>query len=206
MEKAEKTFSSKISDKLFVRHENGKKVLDTQNSNYSFGGLQDVLNFGLDSLPVDLFNSVLVLGMGAGCVVDSLRNRYNYHGPVTGVELDPVVIEIARTEFNILKDPKVELIEADAEKFIAETRQKFDLIVIDLFVDIQVPEQFYKPGFWKNVADRVNPNGFILFNAGIFLPEEKQEEFLSKIPDSFIYQLNLNVMISNTVIIFQKVF
>src|SRR5690625_1752355 len=143
MEKAEKTFFSKISDKLFVRHENGKKVLDTQNSNYSFGGLQDVLNFGLDSLRVDLFNSVLVLGMGAGCVVDSLRNRYNYHGPVTGVELDPVVIEIARTEFNILKDPKVELIEADAEKFIAETRQKFDLIVIDLFVDIQVPEQFY---------------------------------------------------------------
>ena len=56
------------------------------------------------------------------------------------------------------------------------------------------------------IENNVNPNGFILFNAGIDMDEAKSEVFLEQIPDSFIYQENYFVLKTNTVIIMQKVF
>src|SRR5699024_10391620 len=75
-------FSSAISEELEVVWVKGKKLLNSKGANYSYGGLQEVLDYGLDSIPMNNINNVLVLGMGGGCVVDSLRNKYDYHGPI----------------------------------------------------------------------------------------------------------------------------
>jgi len=199
-------FDSTINEELEVVWIKGKKLLNTKGTNYSYGGLQEVLNFGLDEIPISNIKSVLVLGMGGGCVVKSLRKKYQYKHKVVGVEIDPVVIEIAKNEFHLLQDKKVELIHADAEEYIAKTKEKFDLIIVDLFIDVKVPPQFYTQEFWKNVATSVNANGFVLFNAGIDLDQNKVEEFLTLVPDSFIAQINFEVLVSNTVIIFNKVY
>lgn len=201
-----KTYSSKINDYLEVIQMNNKKLLNTKNTNYSYGGLQEVLERGLDRIPMENINSVLVLGMGAGCVVDSLRNKYNYREKIIGVELDPVVIDIAKNEFEILEDTQVEIIQDKAENFIAKNTQQFDLIIVDVFIDILVPDVFYSAEFWNNIESRVSDNGFVLFNAGIDLSEEKRKEFIENIPASFVYLKKMNVIISNTVFVLQKVF
>lgn len=144
--------------------------------------------------------------MGGGSVVDSLRNKLEYDGPIIGIEIDLVVIDIAKKEFNIHNDPKVQIVQADASEYVAETRDKFDLIVVDIFIDDIVPEEFYLPTFWNNIESITSDNGFVLFNAGVDLPIDKMYEFLDIVPDSFIYTKKLNVLVSNTVFIFQKVF
>lgn len=200
-----RTYTSSINQKLKIYWRKDKKVLDTKNANYSYDGLQEVLNRGLEEIPMESVQSVLVLGMGAGCVVDSLRNKFFYYGPVLGVEVDPVVIELAEKEFNISQFQDVEIIEADAKKFLKNHPHQYDLIVIDIFIDIQVPRKFYSERFWNKIEDRVATDGFVLFNAGIDLTEKEIEDFVEKLPSDFIYTVRTNVLKSNTLIILQKI-
>lgn len=199
-------YRSDIHPYLEIIFKDGKKLLNTQNTNYSYGGLQEVLERGLNRIPMDNIDSVLVLGMGAGSVVESLRKKYNYQNQITGVEYDPVIIEIARKEFNLQEDLKVQIILDKAEDYIQKIENQFDLIIIDVFVDITVPKIFYSENFWHHIGTRVSDNGFVLFNAGIDLSEKQLKEFLDIIPDAFIYQKKLEVLESNTVFILQKVF
>ena len=199
-------FHSDLNDRLIVTWEEGRKVLNSENTNYSYGGLQEVLNRGLRQIPIDNINSVLVLGMGAGSIVDSLRGEFNYQGPITGIEIDPVVIEIAEKEFTSVGFENVKWVQADAIEYVAESKDKFDLIVVDIFVDAKVPKGIYDASFWRNIESLVADNKFVLFNAGIDLPEDKMYNFIDVVPESFIYQKKLNVLVSNTVFIFQKIF
>jgi len=199
-------YYSEINNRLKVVEREGKKLLDTKDTNYSFGGLQKVLEFGLDLVPLAEFESVLVLGMGAGSIVDSLRNNSSFFGKITGVEIDPVVIEIAENEFDLFADKNLQVVQQDASAYVKEADQLFDLIVVDVFINLTVPPAFYQPEFWEDVEKLIRNDGFVIFNAGIDWNEKSMYEFLDTLPESFIYQKNLHVMGSNTVIIMHKVF
>lgn len=200
-----RVYTSSINQKLKIFQKKDKKVLDTKNANYSYDGLQEVLNRGLEHIPLEQVESVLVLGMGAGSVVDSLRNKFFYYGPVLGVEADPVVIEIAEKEFNISRFEDVEVVEADGKRFLKNHPEQYDLIVIDIFIDIRVPRKFYSEKFWKKIEARVQTDGFVLFNAGIDMTEKEIEDFLDRLPSCFIYTVKTDVLKSNTLIILQKI-
>lgn len=199
-------FPSSINQKLKILWKDGKKLLNTKNANYSYGTLVDVLKHGIDTLPIDKIKSVLLLGMGGGSIIKSLREEYFNYSPVVAVEIDPVVIELAETEFHFTENEDISIHCMDAWKYIEKSKESFDLIIIDIFIDITVPQKFYKMEFWKMIVENVNPNGFILFNAGIDLEEKEVREWVSKLPDNFIYQKNYNVLGSNTVIILQRIF
>ena len=90
--------SSNINDKLEVCYVNGKYVLDSKNTNYSYGNLQKVLEKGLNIIgktKISNFQNTLLLGVGAGCVIETLTQKFNYKYKIIGVELDEKVIEIA---------------------------------------------------------------------------------------------------------------
>lgn len=201
-----RVYDSSINKKLKIVKKDGKKLLNTKNTNYSYGTLVDVLEYGLDNIPMSGVKSVLLLGMGAGSIIKSLRSKYNCYAPVVGVEIDPVVIDIARDEFGVTADENLEIHCMDAWDYIENTQKQFDLVIIDIFVDVQVPKKFYKPKFWRMLEKNVAQNGFVLFNKGIDMKESKVRKFVNKLPDSFAYQKNYNVLQSNTVIILQKVF
>lgn len=195
---------SAINTRLKVSVESGIKVLNTIDANYSYGGLQEVLEFGLDHIPFEGIDNALVLGLGAGSVVDSLRNKYRFEGEITGVEIDPVVLQIAREEFEIERFEHLKIVEADAAEFVKKTRKAFDLIVIDIFINVEVPEVFYGEEFWKNIAEIVSKNGFVLFNAGINWEKGKKYSFLKLMPPCFMTQAhNLE---GNTLLINQKLY
>lgn len=199
-------YESAVNKRLKVVWSNGKKLLNTKNTNYSYGTLVQVLKYGLDTLPFGNISSVLLLGMGAGSIIKSLRNKYNFHGSVVAVELDPVVIEIAHREFDIEDEKNLEIVCMDAWDYIEQSDRQFDLIIVDIFIDLHVPEKFYDKKFWEMTEKSVSVNGFVLFNAGIDLTEEQASEFVKTLPDNFIYQKNLYVLQTNTVIIMQKIY
>jgi len=198
------TISSKFSGELKVGWVNGKKVINTQQANYSYGGLQKVLNAGLDKISLDNVKSVLALGMGGCCIVDSLRSRYFYSGSITGVELDPVIFDLSKKVFGIHKDKGVRLIQGDAEKFVADCTDAFDLIVIDLFIDIEVPEVFYRKEFWLQVERLLTKNGVVLFNAGIKWEKARKNKFLASVGPLFSSYQVYKAEVNNTLIVFEK--
>jgi len=79
---------------------------------------------------------VLVLGGGEGATTREVL-RYRSVKKVVWVDLDREVVEACRKylpEWNegVFDDPRVELIIGDGRKFLKETKEKFDVIIIDL--------------------------------------------------------------------------
>lgn len=200
-----KLFKSDISELLKVKIVDGKKILNTRNTNYSYGMLEEVLNFGLEQIPLKKVHKTLVLGMGAGCVIHSLRDKFNYHAFIKAVEIDPVVIEIAERKFNISPSDKLQIVKEDAVKYIQITQKKFDLIIVDIFIDLKVPQKIYSKDFWQDLENKLKINGYILFNAGIDMTDQAIDHFLDNLSDNFVYQINYDVYESNTVIILHKI-
>lgn len=200
-----KNYKSNYSGKLEVTWTNGRKVLDSRNANYSYGALQEVLDRGLAEVRADRDAPVLLLGLGGGSAIPLLRKKYSYYGKITAVELDSAIIEIAINEFGIEAYQPLELICADAEVYVASSTEKFGLIIIDLFLDLRVPEQFFSNSFWKNIANLLKQNGKVLFNAGVNSAHKEQIAYLLENANFGIdFRKNDDVYGSNTLVFGEK--
>jgi len=197
-------YDSDYSEELEVHYWRGKKMLNTKNANYSYDSLQKVLETGLKKISLENVKTTLLLGMGGGSIIHSLYNKFLYQGHVTAVEIDPAVVQIADEEFEIYPDEDLTIICEDALKFVVNQKDKFDLIIVDLFIDTQVPSPFYQADFWKNVIQLLNANGQILFNAGMGLKNQQLNSFLKNLPKEISYQIMENVVI-NTLVVMKKV-
>ncbi|PKV51862.1 spermine/spermidine synthase [Aquimarina sp. MAR_2010_214] len=200
-----KEVSSKINGTLELTWMNGKKVLDSQNANYSYGSLQKLLSYGLSQIDISTNSEILLLGLGGGSVIETLRNTFNHHGKITAVEIDAVIIEIAKNEFNVIENQNLEIYCEDAFSYVNYCVSQFEIIIIDIFIDNQVPEQFYENQFWKNLIPLLKPNGQILFNAGINLKENiKIESLKSMVKSDIEFSQHNQVQGINTLLIGKK--
>ncbi|MES2486853.1 MAG: fused MFS/spermidine synthase [Bacteroidota bacterium] len=158
---------SDVSQSLEITLNYGKLVLDSKNTNYSYGSLQRILRKGLNYIGFERirnFKSVLVLGVAGGSVIKTLVDEIKYKGKITGVEIDPKVIDIANTYFGLNEIPNLEIIIGDAFEFVLKSKQTYDLIIIDIFKDTEMPNFLFEDFFIKHIKQMVNVNGFILFN------------------------------------------
>lgn len=160
-----KKIRSTYSGVLEVVMEEGQKVLNSKNTSYSYGNLQEVWNQALRKIPLGGISHVLILGMGGGSSIRLLRDAYRYEGKITAVEIDPIIIELARTEFNIVSDKYLKIICDDAAEYSKKCRTRFDLVLIDVFIDRHVPVQILEERFWTRLSKIIQPGGQFLFNA-----------------------------------------
>ena len=158
---------STISNSLEVTWNNGELVLDSKNTNYSYGSLQRILKKGLKYIGYDRirkFKSVLVLGVAGGSVIKTLIDEVKFKGKITGVELDPEIVEIANTYFKLNEIKNLELVVQDAFEFVLKTKEHYDLIIIDIFQDTTMPNFLFEDYFINRINFLLKVNGFILFN------------------------------------------
>ncbi len=200
-----KEIPSKINGTLELTLMNGKKVLDSQNANYSYGSLQKLLTYGLSQIDIPTDSQILLLGLGGGSILQPLREEFNHKGKITAIEIDKVIIKIAKNEFDVTDNSNLEIICDNAQHYVNHCKKQFEIIIIDLFIDNKVPEPFYEDEFWKKIIELIRPKGKVVFNAGINLKENTkikhlQASFKSQI--EFI-QFN-NVQGTNTLLIGKK--
>ncbi|MFM9986199.1 MAG: fused MFS/spermidine synthase [Flavobacteriales bacterium] len=157
-------YNSKFNGKLEITMRNGVKVLDTDNTNYSYGTVQQVWGKTLRKAKIQGEESVLLLGLGGGSVIDLLRNKFDHTGKITAVEIDPVIVEIADKEFGIRNTRQTKIICDDAFSFVAACKKKFDLILVDIFLDRIMPENATSFDFWDRMGSLLNQEGLIIFN------------------------------------------
>lgn len=162
-----KTYNSDYSGKLELTYYNGKLVLDTKNTNYSYGNLQKILDQSINkiySLDFKRYTNILVLGVAGGSVIETLCTKYKYTNTIDAVDIDPVILTISEKYFNINRFKNCNLILADAQQYVAQCPKKYDLIIIDLFIDDQIPEFVYHKSFINHVKLLLEINGCIIFN------------------------------------------
>jgi spermidine synthase len=156
----------KITPVLEVTLENGKKVLNAGEVNYSFGALHDVFRIALQKAKIieNPPKDVLVLGLGAGSIVTIIVDEYGQNPNITGVEADPMVIHLAKKEFDIDRFLSLEIENTTAEKFISGNEKQFDLIAVDVFVEEIVPESCKTEEFLRGLFNALKPGGRVVFN------------------------------------------
>ena len=158
---------STLSKNLEVTWNNGQLVLDSKNTNYSFGSLQRILRKGLKEIgfgTIKEMNHILVLGVAGGSVIQTLSKEIGYKGKITGVEIDADIIQIANDYFKLNQVPNLEIVIDDAFEFVLKTKEKYDLIIIDVFQDSVMPNFLFEEFFINRIGFLLQPNGFILFN------------------------------------------
>ncbi len=162
-----RVYQSKINGQLELNWHKGKLMLDTKNVNYSYGALQSALAEGfihIGKKKVRNFNNILVLGMGAGSVIETLRKKFKNEGKITAIEIDPVVVDIAKKYFKVDAFSQLEIVVADAFAFVKENKSNYDFILVDLFIDRETPQKFSSPEFLENLVNLIAAQGTILFN------------------------------------------
>jgi spermidine synthase len=190
-----KNYSSVINGSLEINLVDGKKVLDTEVSNYSYGSLQKILRRGLLEIKLNGIQNILLLGLGGGSVIQTLREELDCKAAITAVDIDPEIIRIAKDDFNINRFSNVVIIQMDAAEYIASSAEMFDLIIVDIFIGKSVPEIFTKSAFTENLASALNRNGQVIYNV---MKETMPSESLNNIKKSFL-QNALNVKIIQNV-------
>jgi spermidine synthase len=169
--------SSVISKSLEVTYNNGRLVLDSSNTNYSFGTLQRVLRYGLNVIGFDhirTMKEILVLGVAGGSVINTLCKEIRYSGKITGVEIDPDVITLAKQYFGLDQFSNLKIVIADAFEFALQTKIRYDLIIVDVFCDASMPSFLFEKHFGNRLVYLLNPGGHLLFNTMILSAEDEK--------------------------------
>jgi len=155
-----------LSGKLTVRWENGRKVLNSAFGNQSFGALHCVWQQTFEHvlLPEAPPQSVLLLGLGGGSVPAILRNELGVAAPITAMELDPAMVELARRHFALDGIPDMKVISGDATIQVHALKERFDLVLVDLFDDLDLARGVDSRGFLHGLRDRCADGGVLCFN------------------------------------------
>lgn len=116
--------------------------------------------------------SVLVLGGGDGLAARELLRQPGLQR-IVQVELDPAVIELARTTMRdanggSLDNPRVRVVIDDALSWLRGARSdRFDAVIVDLpDPDTPVLGRLYSTEFYALVAGVLNPGGLVVVQAG----------------------------------------
>jgi hypothetical protein len=159
-----------VTPQLEIYLSNGRYVLDSARVNYSFGGLHAVFRkaFSRFNIRERDISSALILGFGAGSVASILCDEYKKDLHLTGVEKDPVVIDLAKKYFHIDRYKDLSLHMEDAGDFVENCNKKFDLVVVDIFVGIDVHEKFREEKFLAGLGRLLSPGGISFFNVVVY--------------------------------------
>lgn len=200
---------SVYSKNLEVTWNNGYLVLDSENTNYSFGSLQRVLKKGLKYIGyerIQNFNSILVLGVAGGSVIETLKKEIKFEGKITGVEIDADVIELAKKYFGLGSYNNVSIVNDDAFEFVLKTKEKYDLIIIDIFQDTTMPNFLFEDFFINRINFLLNINGFILFNTMVLGYQDRRRnvEYKNKFDSNYSVRLYPKIEVHNELFTIKK--
>ncbi|HSD06192.1 fused MFS/spermidine synthase [Flavobacterium sp.] len=158
---------STLSKTIEVTWANGELVLDSENTNYSYGSLQRILRLGLKHFGFEkivAMQNILVLGVAGGSVIKTLVDEIQYKGKITGVEIDSEIIEIANKYFQLNEIKNLEIVIEDAFDFVLKTKDSYDLIIIDIFQDTTMPNFLFEKFFIDRICFLLKSKGVVLFN------------------------------------------
>lgn len=173
-----KVFKSDVSERIELNWVNGKLVIDTKRANYSYGNLQKILRKGLQIIgykQIKSMKNILILGLGGGSVAKTLVNEIGFDGEIIGVEYDPVMIGVSKMFFELDKIFSLKIQQADALSYIKNNSQPADLIIVDIFQDIYMPDFLFTTDFINGLKNAMNRNGYLLFNT-IVISKESGEK------------------------------
>lgn len=111
--------------------------------------------------------SVLMIGLGGG----STQRAFEHYYPevhVETVEIDPVVVQVAREYFRFKDNQRQKVWIEDGRVFLRRNPARHDLILLDAYVQgrygSSIPQHLATKEFFELVRDRLTTNGIVAYN------------------------------------------
>ncbi|OGY24960.1 MAG: hypothetical protein A2Z11_04820 [Candidatus Woykebacteria bacterium RBG_16_43_9] len=127
-----------------------------------------------DNIHLGADSRVLILGLGGGTTAKIITNRFGSLA-IDGVDIDPLMVELGKRYFE-MNQPNLKIHIADADTFLDETRYKYDLICVDVFVAGEVPKKIETKEFFNKVKRVLSKEGVCTINK-IFSGKNELEGF-----------------------------
>jgi spermidine synthase len=108
-------------------------------------------------------HSILEIGFGGGRTSWYLH-KYLPNVSVTSVELDPTVVQLARKYFGVKDEPNFQVATRDGRLFLSESKERYDIILIDAYRGPFVPFHLLTKEFYQIVKDHLADGGVVAQN------------------------------------------
>lgn len=112
---------------------------------------------------VDQPKAALVIGLGGGTIPSFLRKAYPAM-KIDAVDIDPVVVEVARSHFGFKEDAQLKAHVADGRQFVEQSRDRYDFVFLDGFGADSVPAHLTTREFLTAVRSLLAPGGIVVGN------------------------------------------
>ena len=113
-------------------------------------------------LPSGPPSSALILGIGGGTIA-ALLWQMAPDVPVVGVDCSGEIMQLAQEQLG-LRHPRLRLVQADAGDFVRVCTERFDFIVVDLFLGEAAASVMASRSFQRQVRQLVVPGGRVVWN------------------------------------------
>ncbi|PTL85171.1 hypothetical protein DAT35_00105 [Vitiosangium sp. GDMCC 1.1324] len=113
---------------------------------------------------------VLVVGLGGGAFPMLLHRLLPGRARVDVVELNPVVVDVARRFFGVREDARLRILVDDGARFMARQGTHYDVILLDAFSDSGTPDHLKESRFFEDVQRRLKPGGVAVLNIALEKP------------------------------------
>lgn len=170
----EKT-SSPQNEYLEIVWSNGKKMLNTKEANFSFGNGYKVFETGMKFITEEISKAqdILILGFGCGSILHLLEHVYLYDKNIDGIEYDSEIIRLFKEHFAHNYSNVPVLYAVDALTYLKGLQKKYDIIFIDLFIELDNSPLLSNNTFITFLQDSLQKGGTLLFNTTV---KTKSEE------------------------------
>jgi spermidine synthase len=111
-------------------------------------------------------HSVLVVGCGAGVTAGSFV-LYPGIKRIVICEIEPLIPRVvatnfARENYNVVKDPRVQVVYDDARNYVLTSKEKFDIITSDpIHPWVKGAATLYTKEYFEMCREHLNPGGFV---------------------------------------------
>lgn len=139
---------------------------------------------------------VLIVGLGGGSMINFLR-KYDPNVAVDVVEIDKSIIDVADKYFDVRTEGNVRVVQADGFKYLAETKERYDVIFMDAFLKPSrdtdpngVPLALKTSRFYKQMQDKLTTGGLVMFNLNPHSGSQRDIAGISAaFKNTYVYQL-----------------
>jgi len=108
-------------------------------------------------------NRILVVGLGGGTIPMFLHKHFPKAG-VDVVDIDPVVVQVAKRFFGFREDARVKVHVADGRRFIEQSRTPYDWIILDAYGADNIPAHLTTAEFLQSVRRTLSHRGVVAAN------------------------------------------
>jgi spermidine synthase len=141
--------------------------------------------------------SVLIVGFGAGVTAGAFT-LYPSVERIVICEIEPLIPEavapyFSKENYNVLKDPRVEVVYDDARNFIRTTHEKFDVISYDsIHPWVKGAATLYTDEYFNLALEHLNPGGTIslwvpLYECSMEAAKSQIATFMKTFPNGTVW-------------------